>query len=249
MGRTGRPKAPLVLTDEERLTLERLTSRAGDRDAGADRVVVRGAEDEPRCGRPVAREAMVSKWRRRFVERRLNGLFDEPRPGPPRTITYDQGEAVIIKTLEEKPVDATHWSTRSMAKAMGMSPTSISLIWRALAFSRIEPSTSSCRPTRCSSTRSETDGANAATSYHHNATSANITAPPKRPSQQPPLVRALCQVGVSLIETLDRDGSEDCGRLGRRHPPASAQVLSRPERTPCWSRPQDDPQRGRAAGP
>jgi transposase len=76
-------------------------------------------------------EATVGKWRRRFVEKRLDGLFDEPRPGHPRTITDDKVEAVIVKTLEDKPQDATHWSTRSMAKAMGMSQTSISLIWRA----------------------------------------------------------------------------------------------------------------------
>ena len=76
-------------------------------------------------------EAMVSKWRRRFVAKRLNGLFDEPRPGHPRTIDDDKVEAVIAKTLEQKPAGATHWSTRSMASAMGMSQTSISLIWRA----------------------------------------------------------------------------------------------------------------------
>ena len=68
-------------------------------------------------------QATVGKWRRRFVERRLDGLFDEPRPGAARTITDDQVEAVIVKTLEEKPANATHWSTRSMAQAMGMSQT------------------------------------------------------------------------------------------------------------------------------
>ena len=74
---------------------------------------------------------MVGKWRRRFVEHRLDGLFDEPRPGAPRTITDDKVEAVIIKTLEEKPKDATHWSTRSMAESMGMSQTAITRIWQA----------------------------------------------------------------------------------------------------------------------
>lgn len=77
------------------------------------------------------RPATVGKWRRRFVTARLDGLFDEPRPGAPRTVTDEMVEAVIVKTLEEKPSDATHWSTRSMADAMGMSQTSISLIWRA----------------------------------------------------------------------------------------------------------------------
>ncbi len=73
----------------------------------------------------------VGKWRRRFLASRLDGLFDEPRPGAPRKISDEQVEAVIVKTLEEQPADATHWSTRSMARAMGMSQTSISLIWRA----------------------------------------------------------------------------------------------------------------------
>lgn len=137
MPRTGRPKAELVLADDERLTLERLTNRRKTAQALATRArIVLSCAKPGATNRAVASElgvseAMVGKWRRRFVERRLNGLFDEPRPGPPRTITDDQVEAVVVKTLEEKPTDATHWSTRSMAKAMGMSQTSISLIWRA----------------------------------------------------------------------------------------------------------------------
>jgi transposase len=138
MARTGRPKAELVLSEEERLTLERLTNRRKTAQAIATRarIVLMCAEKRQPTNREVATrvgvsEAMVGKWRRRFVEKRLDGLFDEARPGPPRTITDDKVEAVIIKTLEEKPAEATHWSTRSMAKAMGMSQTSISLIWRA----------------------------------------------------------------------------------------------------------------------
>ena len=73
----------------------------------------------------------VGKWRARFVRHRLEGLTDEPRPGAPRTVTDDAVERVIVKTLESKPVDATHWSTRSMAAATGMSQTAISRIWRA----------------------------------------------------------------------------------------------------------------------
>ncbi len=61
----------------------------------------------------------------------LDGLHDEPRPGTPRSISDDDVEAVIVKTLEETPVDATHWSTRSMAKATGMSQSAVSRIWRA----------------------------------------------------------------------------------------------------------------------
>jgi transposase len=76
-------------------------------------------------------QATVGKWRRRFVADRLDGLFAEERPGAPRTVSDDMVERVVVKTLEEKPADATHWSTRSMAKATGMSPTTIGRIWRA----------------------------------------------------------------------------------------------------------------------
>ena len=75
--------------------------------------------------------ATVGKWRHRFAERGLDGLHDEPRPGKPRLIGDDDVERVIVKTLEETPSDATHWSTRSMAKATGMSQTAVSRIWRA----------------------------------------------------------------------------------------------------------------------
>jgi len=137
MARTGRPKAQLMLSDEERLTLERLTNRRKSAQAMALRARIVLA-----CAKPGATNvgvaaklgvspATVGKWRSRFVAKRLDGLFDEDRPGHPRTITDDKVEAVIVKTLEEIPTDATHWSTRSMAKAMGMSQTSISLIWRA----------------------------------------------------------------------------------------------------------------------
>lgn len=73
----------------------------------------------------------VGKWRKRFAELRVDGLHDEPRPGKPRTITDDDVERVIVKTLDEQPADATHWSTRSMANATGMSQTAIRRIWGA----------------------------------------------------------------------------------------------------------------------
>jgi transposase len=136
MARTGRPKAELVLTDEERAVLERLASRRKSAQAMALRARIVLGCASGKANREVARdlrvaEATVGKWRRRFVERRLEGLFDEPRPGAARTITDDLVEKVVIKTLEEKPADATHWSTRSMAQATGMSQTAISKIWRA----------------------------------------------------------------------------------------------------------------------
>ena len=73
----------------------------------------------------------VGKWRNRFAELGVDGLHDEPRPGKPRSIGDDRIERVIVKTLEEQPSDATHWSTRSMAQATGMSQSAISRIWRA----------------------------------------------------------------------------------------------------------------------
>lgn len=75
--------------------------------------------------------ATVRKWRGRFVQHRLDGLVDEPRPGRPRTITDEQVERVIVTTLESKPANATHWSSRSMAAKTGMSQSAISRIWNA----------------------------------------------------------------------------------------------------------------------
>src|SRR5215469_4068755 len=75
----------------------------------------------------------VGKWRARLVSRRLAGLLDEPRPGAPRRITDAQIEAVVTRTLESTPRDATHWSTRALAAKTGLSQTTISRIWRAFA--------------------------------------------------------------------------------------------------------------------
>jgi transposase len=77
--------------------------------------------------------ATARKWRTRFAERRLEGVLDEPRPGRPRMITDEQVEEVIVRTLETTPGNATHWSTRSMAAATGMSQSAVSRIWRAFA--------------------------------------------------------------------------------------------------------------------
>jgi transposase len=73
----------------------------------------------------------VRKWRKRFSEDRLDGLTDEPRPGRPRTITDEKVEEVIVKTLETTPRDATHWSTRSMAREVGLTQSAVLRIWRA----------------------------------------------------------------------------------------------------------------------
>jgi transposase len=75
--------------------------------------------------------ATVGKWRKRFVQDRLEGLYDEPPPGAPRTITDEKVGQVVVRTLESTPCGATHWSTREMAKATVHSHTTISRIWRA----------------------------------------------------------------------------------------------------------------------
>jgi len=132
----GRPKAKLVVAPSEREALERLVRRRTTAQALALRaqIVLRCASGETNLA--VAHELnvthqMVGKWRQRFVERRLAGLFDEPRPGGPRRIGDAQIEEVLIRTLESTPPDATHWSTRSMAKASGLSQSMVSRIWRA----------------------------------------------------------------------------------------------------------------------
>ena len=127
-----------MLSTEERLTLERLANRRKSAQATAMRARIVLTCAEGGTNRDVAAalgvgQAMVGKWRRRFVEDRLDGHFDDPGPGAPRTITDDQVEGVVAKTLEEKPKDATHWSTRSMATEAGMSQTTIWRIWHAFA--------------------------------------------------------------------------------------------------------------------
>jgi transposase len=127
---------PVVLSDDERETLERWARRPKSAQALALRCrIVLACADGGHVYEVAERlgldEHTVGKWRRRFLAHRLDGLYDEPRPGTPRTISDDEVEAVIVKTLEETPVDATHWSTRSMAKATGMSQSAVSRIWRA----------------------------------------------------------------------------------------------------------------------
>lgn len=78
-------------------------------------------------------QATVCKWRSRFVQHRLDGLLDEPRPGTPRKITDQQVEDVVVRTLESTPRSQTHWSTREMAKASGLSRSTVARIWKAFA--------------------------------------------------------------------------------------------------------------------
>ena len=136
MARTGRPTPAVTLTDEERETLERWARRPSSAQALAMRcrIVLAAADGEQNkdiAARVGCNPNTVGKWRRRFAEAGIDGLHDEPRPGAPRKITDEDVERVIVKTLEETPRDATHWSTRSMAAEVGLSQASISRIWRA----------------------------------------------------------------------------------------------------------------------
>ena len=116
--------------------LERWARRPKSAQALAFRCRIVLAAAEGRSSTEIAAElgctgSTVGKWRGRFARRGLDGLHDEPRPGKPRTISDEDVERVIVKTLEEQPANATHWSTRSMAAATGMSQSAVSRIWRA----------------------------------------------------------------------------------------------------------------------
>ena len=132
----GRHFAPLRLDEAERAELQSLASRRSTAQAVAlrARIVLACAEGEQSkivAARLAVDPETVSKWRRRFAEHRLEGLRDEPRSGTPRTIEDARIEAVIVRTLETVPADATHWSSRSMARASGLSVSTVQRIWRA----------------------------------------------------------------------------------------------------------------------
>lgn len=132
----ARPKAALTVTRDEKLTLERLVRRrkSSQQESFRARIVLLCAEGHTNqdvakmvgaCG------ATVGKWRARFLEQRLDGLLDAPRPGTPRKLSDDAIERVLVTTLETSPKGATHWSTRLMAKQTGISQSSVGRIWRA----------------------------------------------------------------------------------------------------------------------
>jgi transposase len=134
--RTGRPKQALALSEEEQTRLQSLAHRARNQPALARRARVvlacaegmdnRSVADKLRCSR-----ATVGKWRARFLQSHLEGLYDEPRPGAPRQVGDDRIEEVVVQTLESTPRGQTHWSTRELAKATGLSRMTISRIWHA----------------------------------------------------------------------------------------------------------------------
>jgi len=137
MARTGRPMAELVLSEDERVTLNRWAQRRKSAQALAlrARIVLVCADGTPNT--EVAAQLgvtpqTVGQWRSRFVTDRLDGLGDQPRPGRPRTISDEQVEQVVTATLEQEPSDGgTHWSTRMMAAKAGLTQTAVSRIWRA----------------------------------------------------------------------------------------------------------------------
>jgi transposase len=136
MARGPKP-VPVTLSDEERAALEALMRRRSTGQALAQRVRIVLACAEPgSTNAGIARQLGVSRpsvttWRARFLAQRLGGLVDQPRSGAPRQVGDDQIEHLIALTLETQSEGATHWSTRAMAKQVGMSQTMVSRVWRA----------------------------------------------------------------------------------------------------------------------
>jgi transposase len=136
--RTGRPLAELAVTAEETEALRRFARRPKSAQALALRSKIvlgcaAGKSNSEVAGELSITKQTVGKWRARFIEKRLDGLLDEPRPGTPRKIGDEQVERVLALTLESTPRDATHWSTRSLAAHSGISRSSINRIWRAFS--------------------------------------------------------------------------------------------------------------------
>jgi len=134
--RTGRPTTPTMLTTDEREILAQWARRRTTAQALALRARIILACDRGQANTAVAREIRVTpqtvcKWRQRFVARRLDGLLDAPRQGTPRTVQDTEVERLITQTLETRPRQATHWSTRLMAQASGLSRSTVHRVWRA----------------------------------------------------------------------------------------------------------------------
>lgn len=132
----GRRAPELVLSEDQHRALVALSRRRTTAQALAKRARIVLACAQGTQNKQVAADlgvdpATVGKWRRRFIARGIDGLYDEPKPGVPRTITDEQVEAVIVRTLESQPRNATHWSSRLMARESKISTSSVQRIWRA----------------------------------------------------------------------------------------------------------------------
>lgn len=132
----GRPRKVLTMSESSRVELERLASRPKSerRMWLRARIILLsagGMKNEQIAEKLDTTVVTVCKWRRRFSAQGVDGLFDKPRPGAPRTVTDEHIEKLLTKTLEETPRNATHWSTRTMAKAVKMSQTTVSRVWKA----------------------------------------------------------------------------------------------------------------------
>jgi transposase len=133
-----RKSSKIELSADERALLNRRVRRRKIARADAQRaeIILRAADGLNNCAIASAvgvTRQTVRTWRERFAKHRLDGLGDEPRCGAPRKIGDDRIEEIVTKTLEAKPADATHWSTRGMAKTSGISASSVHRIWRAFS--------------------------------------------------------------------------------------------------------------------
>ena len=156
--RKGRPLTRLLLVAGDRAQLVAWSKRPKTAQALAmrSRIVLLAADglsNTAIASRLHTMQHTVGKWRRRYLESGLDGLVDEPRPGTSNKLSDQDVERVLALTLESAPADATHWSTRSMAKRAGLSRASIHRIWQAFPWRRIAPRRSSYRKIRCSSIR------------------------------------------------------------------------------------------------
>ena len=132
----GRPTIPIQLTVEERKELKAWTRRSTIEQSLALRARIILLCDEGFNNTQISQKVdkaihTVGRWRRRFDEHRMQGLYDSPRSGAPRSISDEKINEVITLTLESKPDHATHWSTRKMAKKCGLSHDSVQRIWKA----------------------------------------------------------------------------------------------------------------------
>ena len=126
----------IVLEAAEKSELAALTRKHGAPQALAERARIvlaaaGGLNNKEIAAKVGVCAATVGTWRNRFAESRMNGLYDEPRPGAPREIGDDEIAATIRKTLETRPKGRTHWSLRSMAKEIGHAPSTVHCIWQA----------------------------------------------------------------------------------------------------------------------